>query len=156
MYSPCRPQIGFNLVFSVFLFFHLRLGVTLKCLQGAGYMAIGLWDFGVAGCGGCRQAGSRTTGVKLLRWWQSEDGSSLLRCGERTELNGTGWLVCSWCRRYAPLVLGSVCWQEPMRLMSTTEPAANPVQHYQESVVEPALFKAVPFQTVEQRLYGTR
>ena len=33
--------------------------------------------------------------------------------------------------------------------------AADPVQHL-ESVVGPALFKAVRFQTVEQRLYGTR
>ena len=30
------------------------------------------------------------------------------------------------------------------------QPAADPLQHL-ESVVEPALFKAVPFQTVEQR-----
>ena len=35
------------------------------------------------------------------------------------------------------------------------QPAADPVQH-PESVVEPALFKAVPFETVEQRLYGSR
>ena len=35
-------------------------------LQGAGFIAMGLWDL-AAGCGGCRQAGSETTGVKLLR-----------------------------------------------------------------------------------------
>ena len=35
------------------------------------------------------------------------------------------------------------------------QPAADPVQHL-ESAVGPALFKAVPFQTVEQRMYGTR
>ena len=34
------------------------------------------------------------------------------------------------------------------------QPIVDPVQHL-ESVVEPALFKAVPFQTVEQRLNGT-
>ena len=35
------------------------------------------------------------------------------------------------------------------------QPAADPVQH-PESVVEPGLFKDVPFQTVEKRVYGTR
>ena len=35
------------------------------------------------------------------------------------------------------------------------QPTADQVQHL-ESVVEPALFKAVPLQTVEQRLYDTR
>ena len=35
------------------------------------------------------------------------------------------------------------------------QPAGDPVQHL-ESAVGPALFKAVPFQTVEQRMYGTR
>ena len=38
-----------------------------------GFMGIGLWEM-AAGCEGCCQAGSRTTGVRLLRWWQ--DGSS--------------------------------------------------------------------------------
>ena len=33
------------------------------------------------------------------------------------------------------------------------QPAADPEQHL-EPVVEPALFKAVAFQTDEQRLYG--
>ena len=35
------------------------------------------------------------------------------------------------------------------------QPTANLVQHL-ELVAEPALFKVVPFQTVEQQLYGTR
>ena len=38
-----------------------------------GLMGIGLWEM-VVGCEGCCQAGSRMTGVRLLRWWQ--DGSS--------------------------------------------------------------------------------
>jgi len=47
------------------------------------------------------------------RWFQS------LMVQGKKELNRTGWWVCSWCRRCAPLVLGSVCWQNSMRLMST-------------------------------------
>ena len=35
------------------------------------------------------------------------------------------------------------------------QPTADLVQHL-ESVAEPALFKVVPFQTVEQQLYSTR
>ena len=35
------------------------------------------------------------------------------------ELHGTGWLMCSWCSRWVPLVLGSTRWQKPVRLMST-------------------------------------
>ena len=43
------------------------------------YRELGSWAWGCrsrlhAGCGGCRQAGSGMTGVKLLRWWQLEDG----------------------------------------------------------------------------------
>ena len=38
--------------------------------------------------------------------------------------------------------------------VNVDQPAADPVQQL-ESVVEPALFKAVAFQTDEQRLYGT-
>ena len=47
------------------------------------------------------------------RWFQS------LMVQGKKELNRTGWWVCSWCRRCAPLVLGSVSWQNPTRLMST-------------------------------------
>ena len=39
--------------------------------------------------------------------------------GAGKELNMTGWLVCSWCRGCAPLVLGSACWQKLVKLMST-------------------------------------
>ena len=51
------------------------LGATLKqtvkrvktyFLQGAGITVMGLWEL-ATGFGGCRHAGSETTGVKLLR-----------------------------------------------------------------------------------------
>jgi len=37
-----------------------------KYLHGAGFMGMGLWEL-TEGCGGCRQAGSGMTGVKLTR-----------------------------------------------------------------------------------------
>ena len=46
------------------------------------------------------------------RWFQS----LIVRV---KELNMTGWLLCSWCRGCAHLVLGSACWQKLMKLMST-------------------------------------
>ena len=50
--------------------------VKTNYLQRAGFLGMVLWEL-AAGCGGCHQAGSRMTGVKLLRWWQLKDGSSL-------------------------------------------------------------------------------
>ena len=53
------------------------------------------------------------------------------------------------------LLLSWVCMLAEAGEVDFDHPAADPVQH-QESVVDPALFKAVPFQTVKQQLYGTR
>ena len=57
--------------------------------------------------------------------------------------------MCSWCSHCAPLVLVPACWQK----VDVDQPAADPVQHL-ELFVDLVLFKAVPFQTVEQRLYS--
>ena len=37
----------------------------------------------------------------------------------KKQLNRTGCLVFPWCRRCAPVVMGSPCWQKPVMLMST-------------------------------------
>ena len=47
------------------------------------------------------------------RWFQS-----LIVWGKK-ELNRTGCLVCSWCSRWAPLVLGSAWGQKLVRSIST-------------------------------------
>ena len=54
---------------------------------------------------------------------------------------------------WAPVVLGCAWWQKLLRSTEIDQPIVDPVQHL-ESGVEPALLKAVPPQTVEQRFDG--
>ena len=82
------------------------------------------------------------------RWFQS------LMVQGKKELNRTGWWVCSWCRRCAPLVLGSVLAESDE--VDVDQPAADPVQNLESVVIEPTLLKAVVFQSVKQRLDSTR
>ena len=52
--------------------------------------------------------------------------------------------MCSWCIRSS---CPGVCVLAEAGEIGVSQPAADVVQHL-ESVAEPALFKAVPFQTV--------
>ena len=57
------------------------------------------------------------------------------------------WTLCCSCP--------GVCVLAEADELDVNQPTADLVQHL-ESVVEPALFKSVPFQTVEQILHSTR
>ena len=73
--------------------------------------------------------------------------------GERRSYTGQD----DWCPPgvHTVLLLSLVCMLAEAGEVDFDQPAADPVQH-QESVVDPALFTTVPFQTAKQLLYGTR